>query len=157
VVFHDFSEAKVKTGGEKMKRIILITSFMAILLMLLSGCFFIDPMVKVTKLVSDFEEYWEDENAVGLAGLYTNPAVINSASKTSSQIIDAYSSRFEGRDVYSFNKGNVDVHFNVGATEATVGFSAVINWTSGPDDDRIYSWTVKKISGNWFISRSNEY
>ena len=24
-------------------------------------------------------------------------------------------------------------------------------------DDRIYSWTVKKLSGNWFISRSNEY
>jgi len=157
VVFHDFSEAKVKTGGEKMKRIILITSFMAILLMLLSGCFFIDPMVKVTKLVSDFEEYWEYENAVGLAGLYTDPALINTAMKSYSQIKDAYSSRFEGRDVDSFNKGNVDVHFNVGATEATVEFSAVIDWTSGLDDHSTYEWTVKKLSGNWFISRSNEY
>ncbi len=140
-----------------MKRIILITSFMAILLMLLSGCFFIDPMVKVTKLVSDFKKYWEDENAVGLAGLYTDPALINTAMKSYSQIKDAYSSRFEGRDVIFFNRGDVEVDFNVGATEATVEFSAVIDWTSGPGDDRIYSWTVKKLSGNWFISRSNEY
>ncbi|MBN2219571.1 MAG: hypothetical protein JW697_04775 [Kosmotogaceae bacterium] len=140
-----------------MKRITLITSCMAILLMLLSGCFFIDPMVKVSLLVSNFESYWEDENAVGLAGLYTNPALINTAVKSYSQIIDAYSSRFEGRDVIFFNRGDVEVDFNVGVTEATVQFSAVIDWTSGPDDYRTYSWTVKKISGNWFISRSNEY
>lgn len=57
MVIHDFSEAKVRIGGEKMNRIMLITSSLAIMLMLLSGCFFIDPMVKVAKLVSDFEKY----------------------------------------------------------------------------------------------------
>ena len=157
MVIHDFSEAKVRIGGEKMKRIILITSSLAIMLMLLSGCFFIDPMVKISILVSNFESYWEDENAVGLAALYPNPAAINTPIKTCLQIIDAYSSRFGGREVVSFNNGDVDVHFNVGTTEATVEFSTAIDWTSGPDVHRTYNWMVKKSSGNWSISRSNEY
>jgi len=141
-----------------MKRIILSISCIAVLLMLLSGCFIIDPVIKISGLVKDFEKYWEAENAAGLAGLYTNPSLINTAVKSYSQIVDAYSSRFEGRNVIYFNRNSdVEVDLGEGATEATVEFDAVISWTSGPVDYRTYVWKVQKAAGKWLISRSNEY
>jgi len=116
--------------------------------MLLSGCFIIDPVIKISGLVKDFEKYWEAEDAVGLAGLYTNPALINTAVKSYSQIVDAYSSRFEGRNVTYFNRNSdVEVDLGEGATEATVEFDAIISWTSGPVDYRTYVWMESAESG----------
>ncbi|KUK81920.1 MAG: Uncharacterized protein XD94_0259 [Mesotoga prima] len=141
-----------------MKKIILSILSLVVVLLLLSGCFILGPTIKVSGLVSDFEKYWEAENSVELAGLYTNPAIINTATKSYSQIIDAYSSRFEGRNVIHFDRtSNVDVDFNEGVTEAGVEFSVEIKWNSGPIDYRTYIWRIKNESGKWLISRSNEY
>lgn len=68
-----------------MKKIILSISSLVVVLLLLSGCFILGPTIKVSGLVSDFEKYWEAENSVELAGLYTNPAVINTATKSYSR------------------------------------------------------------------------
>ncbi len=104
------------------------------MLLLLSGCFIFRPDDKGEWTCERFREVLgSGENSVELAGLYTNPAVINTASKSHSQIIDAYSSRFEGRNVIHFDRtSNVDVDFNEGVTEARVEFSVEIKWNSGP-------------------------
>jgi hypothetical protein len=65
---------------------------------------------------------------------------------------------FSGRSVVSFTlTSEKDVDFNATFSEADVQFTAVIDYTSGPDETKTYVWKVKRAGTEWLINRSNNY
>ena len=140
------------------KPLVALSFFGAFLILFSSGCFLVDPSIKVVLLIENFKKYWEQEDPAALAGLYTDPAHINTATKTFAQIENTYDGMFSGRGVVSFTFiSEKDIDFNATLTEADVQFTAVIDYTSGPNETKTYVWKVKRAGTRWLIYRSNNY
>ncbi|HON29068.1 MAG TPA: hypothetical protein PK411_12540 [Mesotoga infera] len=123
---------------------------------LLSGCFIITPMVGVSNLINDFEKYWEQESAVALGALYTEPAFVSGTSYTRNEIAILYGMIFNIKNVSYFQfLSDKNISFKTGLNEADVTFLARIGYMDGTYVEKNYSWTVVKIGNKWYITQSN--